>query len=45
MIRREGDDIDPVPRFDDIEVMFFSCPWREGCIRPYGEDTEGLSWL
>jgi hypothetical protein len=41
MIIREGDDVDPVPCFDDIEVMFAPRSGREGGIRSDGEDTKG----
>ena len=45
MIRGNGDDVDPVPRFDDVEVVFDPRPRGDGCIRPYGEHTEGLVGL
>jgi hypothetical protein len=42
LIGGERDDINPVPRFDHIEIMFGVRSGREGGIRAYGEDAEGL---
>lgn len=42
MIGSEGNDIDPVVRFNGVEVMFDSGAGREDGIRSYGEDTIGL---
>jgi len=41
----ERNDVDPVPCFDDVEVMSNPRSGRDRFICPYGEDTEGLSML
>ena len=43
MIRGERDDVDPVPRFDNIKIMFDPCSGGDSSICPYGKDTERLS--
>jgi hypothetical protein len=45
VIGSQRDDINPVSRFDNVEVMFDTGSRREGGVRPYGEDTEELVGL
>ncbi len=45
MVIGERDDINPVPRFEDIEVMFDPCPRGDRGICPYRKNTKGLGRL
>jgi hypothetical protein len=45
LVSSEWDDVDPIFRFDNVEVMFHTRSRGEGGVRPYGEDTEELIGL